>query len=205
MVINPNFSDKAKRDLLLIASAKKGSQRAYAELLGYYKESLFFMLLKMVNNREDAEDLTIEAFEKAFRNINNYAPSFAFSTWLFKIATNHGIDFLRSKKIKKRHISIDSADAIDAPAYIQKINVTEQSLNPEEQIERKQKNATLKILLQKLSPDYRKILVMRYFDEYSYIEIAEKLNIPIGTVKARLHRSRELMQSIIKKSDFEKG
>jgi RNA polymerase sigma-70 factor (ECF subfamily) len=89
MEINPYLSDKAKVDYQLVNQSIEGDQKAYAELLGRYRDSIYFMLLKMVNNKSDAEDLTIEAFGKAFKNIKQYSPSFAFSTWLFKIASNN--------------------------------------------------------------------------------------------------------------------
>ena len=91
--VNPNLSDKAVVDYQLVREAvDHGNQKAYAELMSRYKDSIYFMLLKMVNNRDDADDLTIEAFGKAFKNIHQYTPDYAFSTWLFKIATNNCID-----------------------------------------------------------------------------------------------------------------
>ncbi|HMY14670.1 MAG TPA: sigma-70 family RNA polymerase sigma factor, partial [Bacteroidia bacterium] len=96
--VNPNLSDKAVVDYQLVRDAvDNGNQKAYAELMSRYKDSIYFMLLKMVNNRDDADDLTIEAFGKAFKNIHQYTPDYAFSTWLFKIATNNCIDYIRKK------------------------------------------------------------------------------------------------------------
>ena len=96
---NPNLSVKAVYDYNLIRSALDfGDQKAYAELMGRYRDSVYFMLLKMVNNKDDADDLTIEAFGKAFKRLDQYTPTYAFSTWLFKIASNNAIDFLRNKK-----------------------------------------------------------------------------------------------------------
>jgi len=195
--INPNFSDKAKRDFLLIEKAKDGDQIAFAELMGYYRESLFFMLNKMVRSKEDAEDLTIEAFEKAFRKINTYKPVYAFSTWLFRIATNHGIDFVRSNDKRFNKISIDNDDD-----FRKEVIVEEKSYNPEELIVSNQQKMILKNIVQKLPPDYRRILILRYFEEYTYGEIAEQLSLPLGTVKARLHRSRDLLLSTLKKHNI---
>ena len=89
MELNPNLSDKAQIDLKLVELAREGDQKAYADLMGRYRDAIYFMLLKMVNNTSDAEDLTIEAFGKAFKNLHQYTPNYAFSTWLFKIATNN--------------------------------------------------------------------------------------------------------------------
>ncbi len=95
-----NLSVKAVYDYNLIRIAlDNGDQKAYAELMGRYRDSVYFMLLKMVNNKDDADDLTIEAFGKAFKRLSQYAPTYAFSTWLFKIATNNCIDFIRRKKV----------------------------------------------------------------------------------------------------------
>ncbi|HMW11490.1 MAG TPA: sigma-70 family RNA polymerase sigma factor, partial [Bacteroidia bacterium] len=103
--VNPNLSDKAVVDYQLVRDAvDNGNQKAYAELMSRYKDSIYFMLLKMVNNRDDADDLTIEAFGKAFKNIHQYTPDYAFSTWLFKIATNNCIDYIRKKR--KQMLSI---------------------------------------------------------------------------------------------------
>jgi len=98
MEVNPNLSEKAQIDFKLVGQAMQGDQKAFAELMQRYKDSIYFMLLKMVNNRDDADDLTIEAFGKAFKNLHQYTPDYAFSTWLFKIATNNCIDFIRRKR-----------------------------------------------------------------------------------------------------------
>lgn len=196
MEINPNFSDKAKRDFLLVQKAKAGDQIAFAELLGYYRESLFYMLNKMVLSKEDAEDLTIEVFEKAFRKIDSYKPVYAFSTWLFRIATNHGIDFVRSNK-KFNNVYIDNDDD-----FRKEVIIEEKSFNPEEAIVNNQQKIILKNIVQKLPPDYRQVIILRYFEELSYGEISEKLNLPLGTVKARLHRSRDLLLSTLKEHNI---
>src|SRR4030042_4359573 len=108
MEVNTNLSEKAQRDYFLVQKANNGDQKAYAELLERYRDAIYYMLLKMVNNASDAEDLTIEAFGKAFKNITQYAPNYAFSTWLFKIATTNFIDFIRKKKAS--HVSLDHND-----------------------------------------------------------------------------------------------
>jgi RNA polymerase sigma factor (sigma-70 family) len=99
MEVSQGLSDKARSDLQLVEQAKLGSEKAFAALMNRYRDSIYFMLLKMVNNPSDAEDLTIEAFGKAFSNLELYTPKFAFSTWLFKIATNNSVDFIRKKQV----------------------------------------------------------------------------------------------------------
>ncbi len=204
MEINRNFSEKAVRDYHLIVKAKNGDEHAFAELLGYYRDSLLNLLLKMVKSKEDAEDLMIETFEKAFRKIHSYKTDYAFSTWLFRIATNHGIDYLRTAPNKYENVYIDKV--FDYENDFQKsVVIKEESLNPEESIVNSQEKKYIKDIVQKLSPDYRRIVILRYFEDYSYNEIAEKLNLPIGTVKARLFRSRELLQSILAKHNINYG
>ncbi len=191
-----NLSEKAQRDFLLVQRAAKGDQQAYAELLGRYRDAIYFMLLKMVNNPSDAEDLTIEAFGKAFKNINQYAPNYAFSTWLFKIATNNCIDFIRKKKAN--HISLDYQDEEHEKAASHSIPAS--TLDPEEHLITQQKAKMMRDVVAKLKPRYRKLIELRYFREFSYEEIAEELELPIGTVKAQLFRARELLFNILKHS-----
>jgi len=202
--LNPVFSDKAKRDLELVAAAEKGDQKAYAELMDLYHDAIYFMLLKMVNNKSDAEDLTIEAFGKAFKNLHLYTPNFAFSTWLFKIASNNCIDFLRRKRVMQKHISIDTPSD-EKPQENIEAYVTLQSSapDPEEHFIIKQKQKELKTIVDKMNPRYRQLIELRYFKEYSYVEIAEELALPIGTVKARLYRSRMLLFNVLKEKEGE--
>jgi len=199
MEISPNLSEKAKFDLVLVDQAMAGDQKAYAELLDRYKDAIYFMLLKMVNNKSDAEDLTIEAFGKAFKNIHQYTPNYAFSTWLFKIATNNCIDFIRKKK--GNLVSIDQAvDDPESTSSSQTAHLQSSNLDPEEQLIKEQNIKLIQDVVGKLKPRYRKLIELRYFREYSYEEIAEELNLPIGTVKAQLFRSRELLYNILKGS-----
>ncbi len=200
MEINPNLSDKGRYDFALVEAAVAGDQKAYAELMGRYRDAIYFMLLKMVNNKTDAEDLTIEAFGKAFKNIQQYSPNFAFSTWLFKIASNNCIDFLRKKR--NNIVSIDGTSENkenDSP-----IHLRDTTLDPEETLIKDQKSILMRTVVKKLKPRYRILIELRYFKEYSYEEIAEELDLPLGTVKAQLFRARELLFNTLKNSDVKK-
>ena len=194
--MNSNLSDKAKYDYKLVQLAVKGDEKAYAELLDRYKDAIYYMLLKMVNNKNDAEDLTIEAFGKAFKNIEQYTPNYAFSTWLFKIATNNCIDFIRKKKANI--ISIDNGENSSemSPPSLQS-----NTLDPEADMIKNQKVTLMRSVVHKLKPRYRNLIELRYFKEYSYEEIATELNLPLGTVKAQLFRARELLFNILKNKD----
>ena len=195
MEVSPNLSDKAQHDFLLVQKARSGDQKAYAELLGRYRDAIYFMLLKMVNNPSDAEDLTIEAFGKAFKNIGQYTPNFAFSTWLFKIATNNCIDFIRKKRAAT--ISLDQSNDDPETATV---TIQSDTLDPEAHMINSQKVKLLREVVNKLKPRYRTLVELRYFKEYSYEEISQELELPIGTVKAQLFRARELLFNILKTS-----
>ncbi len=196
MEINPNLSEKAQHDYRLVLSAISGTQKAYEELFKRYKDAIFFMLLKMVNNKNDAEDLTFEAFGKAFRNIKQYSPKYAFSTWLFKIASNNCIDFLRKKK--GNTISIDGKDDSENERAI---TLESNTLNPEQEFIKGQKATIMRNEVSRLKERYRRLIELRYFEEFSYDEIAKELNLPIGTVKAQLFRARELLFNTLKDSE----
>ena len=194
--IQKQFSAKAKHDFKLIrAAVDEGDEKAYAELMHIYKKPVYHVVLKMVRNQDDAEDLTIEAFAKAFRNLHKFNPEYAFSTWLFRIATNNCIDFIRKNKIKT--MSIDSAIKVDNGDEIT-IDFRDNDLNPAEHAIRNQKIEIMRQVVDNLPDKYRRLVSLRYFDELSYEEIATELKAPLGTVKAQLHRARELLLDMVK-------
>lgn len=193
--INDKFSARAQEDLELVALAKNGSEAAFNKLMVRYRDSIFFMVLKMVHNRDDAEDLTLEAFGKAFNSIANYSADFAFSTWLFKIATNNSIDFIRKKKLQTT--SLDQKTTTE-DGEITPIAVKDNTANPEESFMKEQRAAKIRAAIEQLSPKYRSLIELRYLDELAYEEIAEKLDIPLGTVKAQLFRAKDMLYNILK-------
>jgi RNA polymerase sigma-70 factor (ECF subfamily) len=144
----------------------------------------------MVNDKDDADDLTIEAFGKAFKRLGQYTPQYAFSTWLFKIASNNCIDFIRRKRI--RAVSIDQGYSNDDGETIE-ISIKDTVLDPAEAMQKEERILKMREIVDKLKPRYRKLVEMRYFDEMAYEEIAEELNLPLGTVKAQLFRAREFL------------
>lgn len=197
MVENNNLSDKGKRDLALVERALNGDQMAYGKLMEMYRESIYFMMLKMVRSEDDSEDLTIEAFGKAFNRLHQYSPSYAFSTWLFKIASNNAIDFIRKKRIKVT--SMDSAYTNDDGESIG-IDVKSSEHDPEEETIHAEKVVTMREIVKKLKPRYRDLIEKRYFQELSYEEIAVEMDLPLGTVKAQLFRARAFLADMIQKT-----
>jgi RNA polymerase sigma factor (sigma-70 family) len=195
MEVIHDLSDKAKSDLKLVEEARRGNEKAFASLMNRYRDSIYFMLLKMVNNAYDAEDLTIEAFGKAFRNLDLYTPKFAFSTWLFKIATNNCVDFIRKKQLFPTPFD-NLQDSLDNVT----VNIQSDLPDPEESLINRQKIDALKNVVRQLKPRYRALIELRYYKEYSYEEISSELNLPIGTVKAQLFRAKTLLYNILIKT-----
>ncbi|MFN3402908.1 MAG: RNA polymerase sigma factor [Cytophagaceae bacterium] len=196
MDLNKQFSEKAKKDFYLIEQAKEnGDEKAYAELMQRYKKPVYHMILKMVRNVDDAEDLTIEAFAKAFKNLKKFNPEYTFSTWLFRIATNNCIDFIRKKKLDTMSISNsfkdDNGENVD-------IDIKDINLNPQEEAIKSEKVEIIQTIVTKLPPKYQILVKLRYFQELSYEEIAAEIDAPLGTVKAQLHRARELLYDLVK-------
>ena len=193
-----NLSEKAQKDYELVQRATNNKdEQAFSDLMEKYKDPIYYMLLKMVKNRDDADDLTLEAFGKAFNKLNQYTPNFAFSTWLFKIATNNCIDFLRKKK--KNVMSIDNrVSNNDGDEFM--FEIKSDGMTPEELAVNEQKIKLIRKFVKKLKPRYEILVEMRYFKEMSYEEISVELNLPLGTVKAQLFRAREFLFNIMKHS-----
>lgn len=189
-------NEKAQRDYqLVLAAREKGDQRAYADLMCFYREPIYLMLLRMTHNPTDADDLTIDTFGKAFCQLHTYTPSNTFATWLFAIASNNGIDYIRRRHLATVSLSDitvhNDDDSYDYP-------LPSQDANPEEALISSQRGELLRDVVRQLKPRYRTIVEMRYFQELSYDEIAQKLSMPLGTVKIQLRRARQLLAEILK-------
>ena len=192
------LSEKAIQDYELVVKALHGDEKAFARLLSRYKDTIYFMLLKMLNNKSDAEDLTLEAFGKAFKNLHQYSPTYAFSTWLFKIASNNCIDFLR----KKKGIIISIESETEQNEINETIKLKSKDLNPEDRLIRKQKAILLRRVVRRLKPHYQTLVELRYFREFSYEEISKELHLPLGTVKAQLFRARQMLFKLIESTEM---
>jgi len=183
MEINKQFSSKAIEDFELVRKAVElGDQKAYGSLMKRYRKPVYHTVFKMVKNPDDAEDLTIEAFAKAFKNLSKFNPEYTFSTWLFRIATNNCIDFIRKKKLHTT--SIDNAYTNDDGETVG-MDIKDQSMNPQEEAIHQQKIEIMRLIVKKLPHKYQSLVALRYFDELSYEEIASEMDAPLGTVKAQ--------------------
>lgn len=196
VAVETTLSSKAINDYELVKQAVSGDQRAYASLLDRYRGSINHLMMKMVNNRDDADDLTLEAFGKAFNKLASYAPRYAFSTWLFKIAINNGIDHIRKKRLVL--LSIDEPIEADSDRDFSS-NLKAKGLDPEEQFIKEQRVQLMRHVLAKLNGKYRLMIELRFFEELTYEEIAKELELPLGTVKAQLFRAKEMLYKLLKK------
>ena len=187
-----------KRDILLVKKALEGSQRAYTELMYFYWVSIETFFTSKLSSKEDVEDLSIATFSKAFNKLAYFDSTYAFSTWIRVIATNTLIDFFRKKDQKT--ISIDQETSSNNSSII---DLIDSALNPEHDFIQKQKNKNITRLVHRLKPNYRELIILRYLDEMSYAEISEKLDMPLGSVKAKLFRARELLLNILKNNEDE--
>ena len=194
MDLVPPASPRAEEDRILIIAARNGEPKAFEKLMQRYRKSVYYTLLKMVRNEEDAEDLTQEAFAKAFASIHNFDAKYSFSTWLFRIATNNCIDFIRKKKLQTLSIHASNSESGNSSGVT---DVKDEDMNPNEQMLSDQRKKIVHDAVEKLSPRYRQLIELRFFQELSYEEIADTLELPLGTVKAQLHRAKELLNTMM--------
>ncbi|MBL0175350.1 MAG: sigma-70 family RNA polymerase sigma factor [Ignavibacteria bacterium] len=173
----------------LIRAALDGDQDAYKRLMKKYHSAIYHLIVRMIGYNAESEDLTQEAFIKAFNSLASFNDEFAFSTWLYKIATNNSIDYLRKRKLKT--LSIDKP-LVTHDGETQ-MEIPDSSYVPDKHILQSQQTRTIQTAIDDLPDKYRVVIVMRHQQDKSYEEIAEELNLPLGTVKAHIFRARELL------------
>ena len=171
----------------------RGNHRAYADLMAIYREPLYLLLLRMTHNTTTASDLTVDTFSKAFCQLHRYSPTGTFSSWLFSIGVNTYIDHLRRRKIDT--VSLGSIQRSNEGDFLE-YQIASPQPDPEEKLIRNERDKALHEVVSELKQPYRQIVEMRYYEDLSYEQIADKLKIPMGTVKIRLMRAKNLMQSI---------
>lgn len=185
------MNDNNEKLLKKIKEAKNGEQSAFSFLLDTFWSYVHNFLLSKTQNDEDAEDITIQTFSKAFDKIATFNEEYQFKTWLVSIAKNVHIDFLRKKKS-----IIQTTKERDEDAY----KVIDDAPSPEDKIITEQNLAKLLKDIKKLKPQYQEVINLRFFQELSYKEIAEKNGEPINNVKVKLLRAKKILAEIIKKS-----
>jgi RNA polymerase sigma-70 factor (ECF subfamily) len=181
--------ESRKEDSALIKRALASDQEAFRKLRSKYYDSIFKLINRMIRNREEVEDLTQEAFIKAFVSLSNFNEEFAFSTWLYKIATNNTIDYIRKKKLQT--FSIDKPVESEESDF--SFELADTDLEPDQELIASQRKKMLNDAMNSLPPKYRQVILMRHVEEKDYGEIAKILKLPLGTVKAHIFRARELL------------
>jgi RNA polymerase sigma-70 factor (ECF subfamily) len=184
-------------DADLVALAQQGREAAYRELVRRYERPVFSLIFRMVRDREVAEDLTQDSFIKVLNHIDRYRPEFKLSSWLFKIANNVAIDFLRKRQLET--VSIDGSPHAASAAEIEatSFDVVARQESALEEMEAKELGSAIERAIERLRPEYRSCIMLRHVEGRSYEEIAATLDLPLGTVKTYIHRARhELRQHL---------
>lgn len=188
-------TERIERDYALVCDARDhGSSKAYADLMAAYREPLYLLLLRMTRNTTTAADLTIETFGKAFHQLHRYAPTSTFSSWLYTIGTNTYIDHLRRNRVET--VPLSETQRSGEGDFVE-YQIPSGQPNPEEALIRMQRDEALKQVVDQLKEPYRQMIRLRYYEDMSYDEIASRLGIPIGTVKIRLSRAKDLLTATI--------
>lgn len=189
-------TEKAKRDYLLLRRAlDENDQQAYAELMSLYRDSIYYMLVRMVKNKDDAEDLTLMTFGKAFRYLDKYTPKYAFSTWLYRIALNNSIDFMRVKNNMPQYFEED----LYTSNTTSMVDQSEDNLQrtPEEEVIDKQRLQLLRAAVAELPEKYRKVIELRYYEDLAYEDIAERLGLSLSNVKIQIMRAKQMLTQLM--------
>ncbi len=181
--------DSRAEDSETIKEALRGDQSAYEKLMRKYHDAIYMLIYRMVREKSEVEDLTQEAFIKAFASLKTFNNEYAFSTWLYKIATNNSIDYIRKKKLQP--ISLDKPVDSERDQYTYEVPDT--TYEPDKPLIERQKTKLLDEAINALPEKYRRVIILRHKEERDYREIAKILQLPLGTVKAHLFRARELL------------
>lgn len=187
-------SASSEQDRLLVEAALAGRQSAYEQIVDKYRGALTRHIQRMVRATDEIDDLVQECFIKAFTNLESYSADFAFSTWLYKIATNHTIDYLRKKRL--------STFSIDRPIQTKdgevEYELPDTTYRPDRHIVEDQRRELIQAAIESLPEKYHRVIVMRHQQEKSYEEIAAELDLPLGTVKAHIFRARALLYKFLR-------
>jgi RNA polymerase sigma-70 factor (ECF subfamily) len=172
-----------------VDAARQGDKQAFGHLVQAYERPIFNLTYRMLGSAEEAEDAAQETFLRAYSRLNQYDPAMKFSTWLFSIANHHCIDRLRKRRVT--YISIDDNPVLE--------NMESELPRPESQAVDMEQAQAMQGLVAQLDPDYRTPLVLRYWEELSYEEIAASLNLTVAAVKSRLFRARQQLMALYQK------
>jgi RNA polymerase sigma-70 factor (ECF subfamily) len=189
-VAEPHPNLPAATDQEVVTLARQGIETAYRELVRRYERPVFSLIFRMVRNRELAEDLSQETFIKVLNALDSYRPEYKFSSWVFKIANNAAIDHLRRRELDT--LSLEGSPHAETPQMVEAtaLQIGERGETQLEEVENKELGGEIERAIAKLRPEYRTCILLRHVEGRAYEEIAEILNLPLGTVKTYIHRAR---------------
>ncbi len=193
----PRESAGEPGDRELVARALDGDESAYRLLLERFRRPVFSLIYRMIGDPEQAEDLAQESFVKAFNNLDSYNPSYRFSSWLFKIANNHAIDYLRRARLSTVSIHGSPHATDEEQEEGTRIVLEAHDESPEQEVLATELGRQIERAIGQLRPEYRTAIVLRHVEGRSYEEIAEIMDIPIGTVKTFIHRARAELRAAL--------
>lgn len=181
----------------VVTQARGGSERAYRELVRRYERPIFSLVYRMVRNREQAEDLSQETFVKALNALDSYRPEFKFSSWIFKIANNAAIDQLRRRELDT--LSLEGSPHAETPEAVAAtaLQIGAKQESPLDTVEALELGGEIEAAIEQLRPEYRSCILLRHVEGYAYEEIAEILDLPLGTVKTYIHRARHELRGAL--------
>lgn len=198
MAVDKRPSKQALLDLKIVKDVLDGNASSFQKLMDRYFDIIYYTILKIVYSKKEAEELTLEVFSKAYQNLGSYSKDYAFSTWLFSIATNRGIDHIRRKKVTTVTIEEESKEG-----YESVVLVSDSQQHPDELLIKQQISGALRSLVDELKPFWHDLIEMRYYKELSYEEIAAQLDIPMGSVKNQLYRAKKKLSELAEKKHIE--
>ncbi len=184
-----------EREQAVIRQILDGDVNAFEELMAAYEKNVYNLALRMVNDREDAADMAQEAFIKAYQSLSSFRGDSKFSVWLYRIVSNVCLDFLRRRN-RRSTVSLSVEDDEGEEAQL---DIPDETFSPEAQLERRLTREAVQRGLSGLPPDSRQILLLREIQGLSYEEIAQVLDLEVGTVKSRLFRARKKLCAFLLK------
>lgn len=195
MADRPALAGMTDQEVVLLA--RDGREAAYRELVRRYERPIFSLLFRMVRDRELAEDLSQETFVKALNAIDSYRPEYKFSSWIFKIANNAAIDHLRRRELDT--LSLEGSPHAETPEAVQAtaLQLGDRSENALDIVEAKELGSAIEAAIGRLRPEYRSCILLRHVEGLAYEEIAQTLDLPLGTVKTYIHRARNELRETL--------
>ncbi|MBI4546356.1 MAG: sigma-70 family RNA polymerase sigma factor [Ignavibacteriae bacterium] len=187
-------TDSRTEDSQLIHSALDGNQSAFTQLMEKYHDAIYHLIYRIIRDKSQVEDLTQETFTKAFASLRSFNEEYAFSTWLYKIATNSSIDYIRKRKLET--FSIDKPISVEESDYT--FELPDTTYQPDKTVIQRQRSKLIEEAINRLPEKYKRVIILRHHEDREYAEIAKILKLPIGTVKAHIFRARELLNKYLR-------